>query len=124
MVQVEQTGVTSGSTLLAHHCLFCNLSQKIATLSPISGDYCGSTTIDAEFKSYLEALLGPETWRSLAIQEKEMMFEAFVEQKERFDINTYEDNFNIRLARDNIPCPGKKGGFLPISRYEFTRLIY
>lgn len=55
--------------------------------------------------------------RGLTIKEKDAMLEGFIEQKERFDLSTPEENFNIRLPRDSIPCPGKKGGYFPISRY-------
>lgn len=87
-------------------------------LSQITGAYCGSTCIDANFKSFMASLLGPETMRGLTIKEKDDMLDGFIEQKERFDINVPEENFNIRLPRDSIPCPGKKGGYFPISRYN------
>ena len=56
------------------------------------GGVFGSTIVDKSFQHFLKTRLGEDTIGGLTNSEKDMMMDAFVEQKERFVDAVYEDN--------------------------------
>ncbi|KAI5847104.1 hypothetical protein DFP73DRAFT_544211 [Morchella snyderi] len=95
-------------------------SIQVAHTGVISGSYCGSTMIDKGFSTYVKQLMGDEAWASLKLR-TELINKTFITEKERFDNSSNDEFFNIFIG--DIPCPGKKGHHLPISRTQMQELF-
>ena len=72
------------------------------------GGVFGSTIVDKSFQRFLKTRLGEDTIGGLTNSEKDMMMDAFVEQKERFDDD---------VCWENIVS-------FPISRFFFLFLFF
>jgi len=94
-IRVEQTGIVDGMQY------FRRLSSFLSSLHwhLMLGGVFGSTLVDKAFQRFLKARLGENTIRCLADAEKDMMLDAFIEQKERFVDATYENN----IVSDQYP---------------------
>jgi hypothetical protein len=69
--------------------------------------------IDKGFCDFVKQLIGDKAWSALR-NESEVINKRFIAEKVRFENNPNEEYFNVFLG--DIPCPGKKGQHLPISR--------